>query len=250
MKRIEIARKTSLELVLIMGIFVCFQPCLAQTTAPVTKKHKRASSPFQLVPGLHEVESVPLSNGYPPILIGPGDFLTINVYGETQLATDYQVDADGTIPFPYLGAVKLAGLTPIEASKKLADDLSKPKKVSVLIKESNTYWISVIGQVTKPGKYQIKGKPTLLSTLSDGGGPTSDADLKNAMIIHQNMRSPVDLTKYIRGQGPMQDQPYLYPGDVLVVPKTGWPSSGDDFLGLAGAVGGLVIIGLEIHELH
>jgi protein involved in polysaccharide export with SLBB domain len=239
--------KVLLSLILVLAQF-SFLPFPAE--AKSKKTHSDPSSPFQLVPDAHEVDSVALSNGYPPILIGPGDFLTINVYGETALATTYQVDADGDITFPYLGAVKLENLTPNEASDKLANALFKPRKVTVLISESNTYWISVIGEVTKPGKYQIKGKPTLLSTLSDGGGVASDADLSHALIIHQNMRIPVDLTKYIKGTGPMQDQPYLYPGDVLMVPKEGWLSSPNDFIALIGAMAGLAVIAIDVRTLH
>src|SRR6202044_1165574 len=178
MRPYKMLLKVSSRLFLIFLIVISSQPIHAQS------KDTDSSTPFKVVPEAHEVDSVPLSNGYPPILIGPGDFLTINVYGETQLATEYQVDADGRIPFPFLGSVKVSNLTPNEASEKLANALSKPRKVSVFIKESNTYWVSVIGEVLKPGKYQIKGKPTLLSTLSDGGVPANDADLTKALIIH------------------------------------------------------------------
>jgi protein involved in polysaccharide export with SLBB domain len=233
-----------LALVLVISPFAFTRPASAQTV-----KKASTHSPFRLVPNAHEVESVPLDNGYPPILIGPGDLLIINVYGETALATEYQVDADGDITFPYLGAIKLANLTPNEASEKLANALFKPRKVSILIKESNTYWISVIGEVGHAGKLQIKGKPTLLATLSEAGGPLNDSDLSNALIIHQDVRTKIDLTKYLKGVGPTDPEPYLYPGDVLMVPKEGWPTINDIF-SLIALASGLVVIGIQISGSH
>lgn len=240
-------KKISIGLVLVFVTApLMTSPGWADTTS---KKKKSSSSPFHIVPNVHEDESVPLSNGYPPVLIGPGDLLAIFVYGESQLATEYRVDADGTIIFPYLGPVKLAGYTPNEASEKLANALFKPRKVSILIKESNTYWISVIGEVGHPGKYQIKGKPDLLSTLSEAGGPANDSDIHHAILIHQNVRIPVDLSLYLRGKGPMEPQPFLYPGDVLVVPKEGWPNA-NDILGLVGVLATIVAVTVEIHQLN
>jgi protein involved in polysaccharide export with SLBB domain len=164
---------------------------------------------------------------YPPFLIGPGDVLMIAVYGEAELPLEYQVDSNGIITYPYAGAVKLTGLTPAEASDKLARLLNKPRKVTVLVKESNTYWVSIFGHVGKPGKYQIKGKPTLLSALAEAGGPLPGANLGGAILIHKNVKTQVNLKEYLKGTGPVKPEPYLYPGDVLNVPKSGWPRIGE-----------------------
>src|ERR1700733_14553115 len=132
------------------------------------------------------------NSDYPKLVIGPGDLLYIQVYGENGLLagggssgagatdllpTDYQVDSDGIIIFPFLGRLNLEGLTPVEASEKIAIQLSKPRKVTVLIRQSNTFWVSVLGDVAKPGKYQILGRPTLLSVLAEAGGPMPDSDM-------------------------------------------------------------------------
>ena len=164
---------------------------------------------------------------YPPFLIGPGDLLTIAVYGEAELPLEYQVDSSGVITYPYAGTVRLAGLTPAEASGKMARLLDKPRKVTVLVKESNTHWVSVLGHVGKPGKYQIRGKPTLLSALSEAGGPLPRANLGGAMLIHNRQKTKVNLKDYLKGEGKMKPEPYLYPGDVLSVSKSSWPSIGE-----------------------
>ncbi len=180
------------------------------------------------------------SDDYPTLRVGPGDVLNIQVYGESgmvgggssggvmnQLPTEYQVDSEGLIVFPFLGRVNLAGLSPAEASEKIARLLSKPRKVTVLIRQSNTFWVSVLGDVSHPGKYQILGKPTLLSALAEAGGPMTDADMGGAILIHNSVKNKVNLDKYLTDEGVQESDPYLYPGDTLMVKKSGWPSTSE-----------------------
>jgi len=199
-----------------------------------------ASSPATLVPD------------YPAILIGPGDLLQINVNDKLgdHFPTDYQVDSDGKIIVPYIGPVNLAGLTPNQATEMLREKMSvKYGDVIILLKESNTYWISVLGEVSKPGKYQIRGKPGLLSILSEAGGPAADSDPGHSIIIHDDVRTPVDLNQYLKGIGPAKPEPRLYPGDTLVVPKEGWPTF-SDMVGLVGVLSGVALVAVEVHNLH
>ncbi len=177
-------------------------------------------------------------SSYPKLIIGPGDLLVIEVYGENgsvsaqglnannQLPTTYQVDSDGVIVFPFLGRVNLKGLTAAQASEKIARLLSKPRKVTVLIQVSNTFWVSIMGNVAKPDRYQIVGQPTLLSALAEAGGPLPGTDMGGAILIHDNFKRKIDLNKYLQGEGPMQPDPYLYPGDLLMVQKSPWPDLG------------------------
>lgn len=165
------------------------------------------------------------------------------------MPTDYQVDSDGVIVFPFLGRVKLTGLTPVEASEKIAGLLSKPRKVSVLVKASTTFWVSVLGNVSKPGKYQIQGRPTLLSALGEAGGPLPDTDMGGAILLHGKAKTRVDLDKYLRDTGVEVDDPYLYPGDTLLVQKSAWPSISDWAI-IASILASGAIITVELSTLH
>jgi len=200
------------------------------------------------------------SNEYPKMTIGPGDLLDIRVYGEnggtveaadggSALPTDYQVDSDGVIVFPFLGRVHLGGLTPVQASDLLAVKLDKPRKVTVLIKESDTYWVSVLGNVAKPGRYQIVGQPTLLSALAEAGGPLPDSDLGGTILLHDDMKSKVNLNDYFSGQGAVAAEPYLYPGDTLMVQRSGWPSIGEIAI-VASILASAAVITVELSNLR
>jgi len=162
---------------------------------------------------------------YPPYLIGPGDLLSVTVYGEKDFPLNYLVDSAGVITFPLVGDVVIAGLTQGQAcgllAKLLSGDLKAPQ-VTVLIQESNYFTVSVIGAVVKPGRFGIHGIPTLLSVLADAGGPAEDADLSGAVLIHNNEKKEINLRDFLEGEGVNAPQPLLFPGDVVMVPRNWW----------------------------
>ena len=167
---------------------------------------------------------------YPPFLIGPGDLLNITVYGEKDLPTAFQVDSNGTIVFPMVGQMALGGLTQVDAGATLTTALAKYLKqpqVTVLVADSAQYSISVIGNVVKPGKYPIRGLPRLLSVISEAGGPLPHSDLNNAVLVRGNLRTPLALGNYLATSGNPGPEPVLYPGDVVYLPVSPWPTLGD-----------------------
>lgn len=205
-------------------------------------------------------DSPDASGDYPKLVVGPGDLLSIFVYGENSsmgegttvsglLPTDYEVDSDGVILFPFLGKVKLAGLTPVEAGEKIAGLLSKPRKVTVLIKQSDTFWVSVLGNVAKPGQYQILGRPTLMSALAEAGGPLPDSDLGGTILLHGNVKTRVDLNEYFKDAGTVKSQPYLYPGDTLMVQRSPLPSLGEWAI-VASILASAAVVTVELSNLH
>jgi protein involved in polysaccharide export with SLBB domain len=187
-------------------------------------------------------QSGSVSSDYPPLLIGVGDLLSITVVGyehhsgaaamalsngDVDIPTDYVVDNSGKIFFPFIDDILLAGLTQAKASvlleKKLSQYIKFPQ-VIVLIKASNNYNVTVLGQVTKPGIYAIRGKPTVLSAVSEAGGPIANADLGGSILIHDGKKTKFNLGKYLLNVNDYQEPPAIYPGDVIMVPKDGWPS--------------------------
>jgi polysaccharide export outer membrane protein len=195
------------------------------------------------LPAVPAPENTP--ENYPSLVIGPGDQLSITVVGyehhsesngqgfsnnDVDLPTDYMVDSDGGILFPFVGQVKLSGCSQVEAGillmKKLSDYLKYPQ-VTVLIKSSNSYNVSVLGQVAHPGIFLIRGQATFLSSISEAGGPVEDADLGGTMLIHRGKKTKLDLGQYLLSGHSNDQDPYVYPGDIIMVPKSGWPNIGE-----------------------
>lgn len=112
-------------------------------------------------------------------LIGRDDVLEISVWQSPDLSKALTVGSDGTIIYPILGSLPVAGLTPDEVQKdiqtKLAQGYVKEPKVTISIKEYNSKKIMVFGEVQKPGLYKLKGKIPLLELLFLVGGVKSEA---------------------------------------------------------------------------
>jgi polysaccharide export outer membrane protein len=220
-------------------------PCsVAQAESHSSPKKKTSVSASSAGP---DAESTP--GGYPPLLIGPGDELEIYVVNfssgngyvssaagesgmKSQLPTDYLVDTNGRVLFPFLGEIQLQGLTQIQAGKLLIKELAefiKYPQVTVLIRSSNNYNVSVLGEVPHPGKYLIRGIPTVLSAISEAGGPLQDANLGGALVIRgdTNKKESLHLDRYLNDRGFQEKPPLLYPGDILMLPKGGGISTGD-----------------------
>jgi len=106
--------------------------------------------------------------------VGPGDVLDINVYGSDELSRLPTVQTNGSISFPLLGEVQVAGLTIAEVKRKLTnllekDYLIKPQ-VEVKVRDYQSQYVSVVGEVNTPGRKPIRGRMKLLDALIESGG--------------------------------------------------------------------------------
>ena len=112
-------------------------------------------------------------------LIGATDVLKIRVFGEDQYNGDYNVDGDGSITFPLLGRLAVAGKTTRqieeELTKALADGWLQKPQLSVEIGAYRSRSIFVIGDVRLPGRYTIEGPMTLLEVIGQAGSLTPTA---------------------------------------------------------------------------
>ena len=121
--------------------------------------------------------------------IGPRDVLGITVWGQADLSRDYAVDPDGFVPFPLIGRVKAAGLTPKELSAQLTELLGKDylvnPQVIVNVKEYLSQKVQVLGAAEKPGVYYLTGPTTLLEILSRAGGFASTAG-KQVLLVRNH----------------------------------------------------------------
>jgi len=121
--------------------------------------------------------------------IGPRDVLGITVWGQADLSRDYTVDPDGFVPFPLIGRVKAAGLTPKELATQLTEVLGKDylvnPQVIVNVKEYLSQKVQVLGAAEKPGVYHLTGPTTLLEILSRAGGFASTAG-KQVLLIRNH----------------------------------------------------------------
>ena len=121
--------------------------------------------------------------------IGPRDVLGIAVWGQADLSRDYAVDPDGFAPFPLIGRVKAAGVTPKELAAHLTELLGKDylvnPQVIVTVKEYLSQKVQVLGAAERPGVYYLTGPTTLLEILSRAGGFASTAG-KQVLLVRNH----------------------------------------------------------------
>lgn len=169
-----------------------------------------------------ELEDLPPPRGEISYVIGPQEKLAIDVVGAPLLSGTFLTDVDGTLAFPLVGTVDLAGKTPSDASDLIADRLReqyvRDPQVRVIPEEFPVPSISIGGQVVKPGEYPAVGRPTLLRAVNHAGG-TSDYARADDVLVFRTVGGQTYVGVYniaAIGRGNYPD-PVLYPNDVVVV---------------------------------
>src|SRR5690606_22561720 len=106
-----------------------------------------------------------------PYRVGAGDVLAVMVYGETGLSGEFTVSPDGTIAYPILGNVPVAGLTSAEIAgrvdKALADYVPAPAVTATVARYAPVF---IVGDVERPGRYEYRPGMTALELVALGGG--------------------------------------------------------------------------------
>jgi len=123
--------------------------------------------------------------------LGPGDVFHMEIVGEKDLPTEYQVASDGTVDLPYIQRVKVEGLEPQEVSKLVRERLIDQKilsdpSVSITVKEYNSKKVTLLGQVAKPGSFPFSPGLTLIQAVSLAGGLTSIANTDRVNLTRKD----------------------------------------------------------------
>jgi protein involved in polysaccharide export with SLBB domain len=161
----------------------------------------------------------------PDTTLGPSDVFDIRVFEEDELSSTFRVASDGTIDFPLLGNIHVAGKTPTEVAEivetGLKDEqyLNKPQ-VSVFVKEYNSKKISVFGQVKKPGTFPYQDGMSVVEAISIAGGFTSMSRGNETTVIRvingKKRRFMVEVELIGQGKAPNF---ILQSGDIVFVPE-------------------------------
>jgi len=105
--------------------------------------------------------------------VGPGDVIEVAVYGNDDLSRIPTVQTNGSISLPLLGEVQVAGLTVAEVQRKITNLLAKDylvnPQVEVKVRDYNSQYVSVVGDVNSPGRKPIRGRMRLIDVLIEAG---------------------------------------------------------------------------------
>lgn len=155
--------------------------------------------------------------------VGPGDRISVSILQMPEMKTSVRVSQQGAISMPLLGVVQVAGLSAPEIEKRLADELRRTyvrdPQVSVQVEEIESHPISVVGAVTEPGTFQVRGPMHLLAVLSLARGVADTAGNRVIVVRADNPATPLDLDlKQLLESGDPSLNVVVNPGDVVKVP--------------------------------
>jgi polysaccharide biosynthesis/export protein len=157
--------------------------------------------------------------------IGPEDMIAVTVWKNDAMSRTVPVRPDGMISLPLLDDVQAAGLTAMELrdviAKKLVEYMPAPE-VTVIVNDVRSFKVSVMGEVSRPARYELKSVTTVLDVLAQAGGFNQFANRSKIVILRPNgkggmTRIPFNYNKVIAAGGEGENF-YLEPGDIVLVP--------------------------------
>jgi protein involved in polysaccharide export with SLBB domain len=164
---------------------------------------------------------VPLGPDY---IVGPGDTLTIDLWGGVTQNITRTVDRDGRIFLPEAGSLEVAGL-PLGKTQSLIGDQLKQQyrnaQVAVTVSGLRSVRVYVTGDVQRPGGYDISALATPLSALYAAGGPTAVGSLRTLLHYRgKQLVESVDLYDFLL-HGVRNGSASFESGDTLLIPPAG-----------------------------
>ena len=176
------------------------------------------------------VTNVPVGPDY---VIGPGDAFTLTMWGRADGQFALQVDRDGQIVLPEVGALKVWGMKFGDLEAYLHHELSRKYtdfKMSVTMNRLRSIQVFVVGEAKTPGTYTISSLATVINSLMAAGGASKNGSLRNIRLMRAS-RAPVviDLYDFLLGGDPTKDA-RLQDGDTIFIPLLG------PVVGVAGSV--------------
>ena len=176
------------------------------------------------------VTNVPVGQDY---IIGPGDAFTLTMWGRADGQFSLQVDRDGQIVLPEVGALKVWGMKFGDLEGYLQHELSRKYtdfKMSITMDRLRTVRVFVVGEASAPGTYTISSLSTVINALFAAGGPSKNGSLRR-IRLSRNTSEPVELDLYgfLLGGDKTKDV-RLQDGDTIFIPLIG------PIVGVAGNV--------------
>jgi len=177
---------------------------------------------FQSVPSTFApVSDIQVPVGY---IVGPGDTLVVQLYGNDSHSYDLTVQRDGRIDFPKLGPIRVSGMTFDAARATIEQRVSGQligTHVSVTMGDLRSIRVFVLGEAEKPGSYTVSGLSTMTNALFVSGGVKKIGSLRRIELKRDGrLVTTLDLYDLLL-HGDTSGDRQLLPGDVIFIPPIG-----------------------------
>jgi protein involved in polysaccharide export with SLBB domain len=157
-------------------------------------------------------------------IVGPGDTLEVQLYGNEPSTYSLTVERDGRINFPKLGPIMVSGMTFDAARETIQSRVAQQligSRVSVTMGNLRSIRVFVLGEANKPGSYTVSGLSTMTNALFVSGGVKKIGSLRT-IELKRNGRLITVLDLYdLLLHGDTSGDHQLLPGDVIFIPPVG-----------------------------
>jgi protein involved in polysaccharide export with SLBB domain len=184
----------------------------------------------------------PMMSGFEPVttgpvppdyVLGPGDSIRVQLFGNVSGIYEFEVTRDGILNLPQLGPVTVAGLPFYEFRTDLNERVQEMligTQVSVTMGRLRTIQVFVLGDANRPGSFVVSSLSTISSALYDSGGISEIGSLRNIQLKRQGqLVATLDLYDLLLNGDTSGDR-RLQSGDVIFIPPVGGT------VGVGGAV--------------
>ena len=189
------------------------------------------SAKSQFEEGMYEeLPTIPVSDDY---VLGPGDSLILNLWGNIQQKFELDIDGEGKIMLPQVGPLYLWGIKFVDAKKLIEENLNKHYtnfQINVSMSKLRSVKVFILGEAKKPGAYMASSLSTVFDCLYQAGGPTKIGSLRKIKLTRANKtEEAIDFYSYLL-QGDKSQDFKLDSGDTIFIPPVG------SVVGIAGNV--------------
>ena len=161
-------------------------------------------------------------------ILGPGDELNITLSGLNETDINAKLNRDGMIRVEYVGLISLTGLTIDQAKQRIFTRMARSypalslgkTKLNISLSNLRSIRVTVIGEVERPGAYQVSSLATVFNVLYLTGGPNINGSLRNIQVVRNNKTiATIDLYPFLQ-KGLLNSDTRLEDQDVLVFTPT------------------------------
>ena len=157
-------------------------------------------------------------------VIGPGDTINVQLFGNTNAEYFLTVNRDGTVTFPEIGPVNVSGLLFTDLRNAINERVSEQMigvRASTTLGELRSIRVFVLGDVERPGSYTVSALSTMTNALFVSGGVKEIGSLRRIALLRDgNTVTTLDLYDLLL-RGNTTGDSRLQPGDVIFVPPIG-----------------------------
>ncbi|GMQ89026.1 MAG: hypothetical protein BMS9Abin09_0471 [Gammaproteobacteria bacterium] len=165
--------------------------------------------------------------------MGPGDTVLVQLFGKEHAEYSLVVTREGSLQFPKIGPIAVAGLTFREMKEVLKAHIEEQmigEKVVITLGKLRSIRVFILGDVKQPGSYTVSALSTMTNALFVGGGVKPIGSLRKIQLKrHGKVVARLDLYDLLL-HGDTRHDVRLQPGDVIFIPPVGAT------LGVAGEV--------------